>query len=105
MLNISRKYRSFLWEHPAYRKHPTGWVLPSLSYGQPSPETMTTFLFWIKEQLKKVSTSFQSDHVCPLPACSPAWVPSFPPLSELGCRVCLWKEAVNRRDRHSAEGW
>lgn len=63
-LNTSRKFRSFLWKHPAYRQHPTGWVLSSLSYGQPGSETTIRFLLWIKEQLKKVSTSLHSQTTC-----------------------------------------
>lgn len=72
MLNISQKHKPFLWEHPSHRKHPAGWVLSNLSYGQPSPETTIRSLLWIKEQFKKVSRSLQSAHVCP---CSPGLLP------------------------------
>lgn len=54
VLNISKKYRSFLWEHPAYRKHRTDWVLSSLSYGQPGPETaIQGFSFGSKSNFKR----------------------------------------------------
>lgn len=106
LLKISRKYRAFLWEHSAYQKHPAGWVLSSLSHGQPGSEIRIPEN---KTPLDKRATLkgfyFTAVRPCVLTACMLTSTGAFlPPCSQslaVGC-VCgrrLWTEETSTVQR------